>query len=190
MTRYPRTVKALATRWAVGLLLAALPVLAQTAVTPPGTGTEADPYRISELGHLVWMGGTAASSAGTYYALVADIDAAATVTWNDAGTDATVQEGFLPIGTLAAPFAGVLDGQGHVIRGLTVNRIETDGVGLFGWTGDGVVRRLGLESCLVGGGDRRWRPGGLQRRHSRAVLRRGRGDGCVRGRRPSGLERG
>jgi hypothetical protein len=150
--------KTTALAWVAGLWLAALPVLGQGSVTPPGSGTAVDPYRIAELGHLVWMSDTVASSAGTYYALQNDIAAAATATWNDAGTAASLLEGFRPIGTEAAPFAGAFDGQDHVIRSLTVDRPERNAVGLFGWIrSGGVVRRLGLEggsvtgNCDVGG---------------------------------------
>ncbi len=134
-----------------GLLFASLPVLAQAAITPPGTGTETDPYRISELCHLVWMGETVASSAGKHYALLNDIDATGTATWNDAGTDTSVSEGFKPIGTEAIRFTGSFDGQMHAIHGLTIRR-RTMEVGLFGRIGAGAtVLRLGLEGGSVRG---------------------------------------
>lgn len=122
---------------------------AQSAVTPPGSGTEADPYRISELGHLVWVSETLGGSSGQYYSLTADIDASPTASWNDPGTDTSVLEGFRPIGTYSDPdttsFRGVFDGNGHTIRGLVVNRSLTDCGGLFGLVGaDGQVRKLGL----------------------------------------------
>jgi hypothetical protein len=149
----------LALGFACGLALAAMPAMAQNAVTPPGTGTAADPYRITELGHLVWMGDTTATSAGKHYALLNDIDAAATATWNEAGTDGAVTEGFAPIGTPAVPFGGEFDGQGHVVRGLTIDRVEERGVGLFGWiSSGGGVRRLGLEGGSVSG---QWHVGGV-----------------------------
>jgi hypothetical protein len=151
-----RSETACAARLLLPLLLATLPLLAQTAVTPPGSGTAASPYRISQLSHLVWMGDTVAASAGTSYALQNDIDAAATATWNDVGTDATLLEGFRPIGqTEETAFMGDFDGQGHVIRGLTINRPEWAAVGLFGRIGSGgvggAVRHLGLEGGAVTG---------------------------------------
>ena len=77
MERNPRAVATVAVAWVAVLLLAALPAFAQTAVTPPGTGTATDPYRNSALSHLVWMGDTAEASAGKYYVLLNDIDATA-----------------------------------------------------------------------------------------------------------------
>lgn len=45
--------------------------------------------------------------------------------------------GWLPIGTSISPFMGTLDGNGHVIDGLYINRPDLSEVGLFGfiWTG-------------------------------------------------------
>ena len=153
MNRNPSRAVIMALAWTAGLLLAALPAAAQTTLIPLGSGTALDPYRISELGHLVWMGDSVGASAGTYHALLNDIDAAATATWNDEGTDAGVLEGFRPIGTPAVPFMGEFAGQGHVIRGVTMARPEQSAVGLFGWIGSGgAVRRLGLEGGAITGG--------------------------------------
>jgi hypothetical protein len=142
---------------AAGFVLAvAVPVYAQAPVTPPGSGTAGDPYLISELGHLVWMGNTAASSSGKYYSLTADIDASPTAGWNDAGTSTDVLEGFKPIGTWAFPdttsFRGVFEGNGHTIGSLVVHRPATSGVGLFGYLGSaGQVRNLGMIAGAVTG---------------------------------------
>lgn len=64
-------------------------------------------------------------------------------------------EGFQPIGTAADPFRGQLDGRGHVIRNLTINRPSEDCVGLFGaydyggvWSG-GPDNRGGLRSVRL-----------------------------------------
>lgn len=45
------------------------------------------------------------------------------------------EEGWLPIGDATAPFAGKIEGNGHVISGLWCKRAETDHVGLFGTLG-------------------------------------------------------
>ncbi|MFA5203320.1 MAG: GLUG motif-containing protein [Lentisphaeria bacterium] len=122
------------------------------AVVPGGTGTETDPYRISELGHLAWMSNMAADSAGHYYTLSNDIDATATKEWNNGA-------GFTPIGTESVPFAGVFDGNGHVIRNLTINRPQKSTVGLFGVLGlYSELRNLGIEGAKMAGS---WAVGGL-----------------------------
>ena len=76
-----------------------------------------------------------------FYVLEDDIDASGTADWNE-------DRGFRPI----REFEGVLDGQGHVITGLTIERTSANGVGLFRAIGkDGVVRGLGLEDYAVTG---------------------------------------
>ena len=54
-------------------------------------------------------------------------------------------EGWLPIGTQAAPFKGRFDGSGFVISGLWVERPSTDNVGLFGVTENAEIKNLGVE---------------------------------------------
>ena len=79
------------------------------------------------------------------YVLGNDIDASETAAWNHGA-------GFVPIGTVGRPFAGVFDGQGHFIRNLVINRPYSSHVGLFGIVGgDGVVRDLGLMGGSVSG---------------------------------------
>jgi filamentous hemagglutinin family protein len=75
---------------------------------------------------------------GGAYALGRDIDASATSTWNPNGSGGYY--GFVPIGNGAAQFTGVLDGQGHVVNGLTIDRPVTDYVGLIGYmSGSGAL---------------------------------------------------
>ena len=83
-------------------------------------------------------------SGANNYRLSQDIDASATTDWNG-GT------GFAPVG---GSFTGIFDGNGHVIRGLTINRPGQDGVGLFQEVAyPGLVRRMGLEEGSVVGGN-------------------------------------
>ncbi|WP_145751707.1 MBG domain-containing protein [Nitrospirillum amazonense] len=80
------------------------------------------------------------------YALGRDIDASATATWNSGA-------GFAPINN----FAGTLDGQGHTVTGLTINRPTTVAVGLFGDTptSNGPrVSNLGLVDVNITGSNR------------------------------------
>ena len=80
-----------------------------------------------------------------HYALGADIDCSATSTWN-------ASAGWEPIGTLAAPFNGSLDGNGHTISGLTVNRQADYFIGLFGVTGqESTITNLGLVAVRIAG---------------------------------------
>lgn len=102
------------------------------------------------------------------YALAGDIDFGRTFTdasrsdmWATSADDGS---GFAPIGKSysAGMYNGVFDGNGHVIRDLTIARPGEDPVGLFGMIGasgsgasdtSGIVRNVGLEGGRVTGGN-------------------------------------
>jgi len=124
-------------------------VLGQVSIVPSGEGTQANPYQISQLGNLVWMGENVGSSDGRHYKLMNDIDASSTAGWNSGA-------GFVPIGSAddmgvpIAPFMGTFDGNLKVITGLMIARSTEDSVGFFGCVGsNGVVRHLGLMGLSV-----------------------------------------
>jgi len=86
------------------------------------------------------------------YTIANDIDASETMDWNDGA-------GFEPLGTWDEGFTGTLDGNGHTITGLYINRSETIDVGLFGFIEEGaVVKNVGLVNSNVTG---QWAVGGL-----------------------------
>ena len=77
------------------------------------------------------------------YTLRSDIDASVTEEWNS-------EAGFEPI----QDFRGTFDGNGHTVRGLTINRRNESNVGLFASTGDeAVVENVRLESVDVTGNE-------------------------------------
>ncbi len=88
------------------------------------------------------------------YALGADIDASTTANWH-AGA------GFAPIGDADTPFTGTLDGRGHVIAGLTIDRPQAAFAGLFGaLAGQANVAELILDGgSVVGRGSPMWQFG-------------------------------
>jgi PKD repeat protein len=89
------------------------------------------------------------ASGGSFF-LTRDINARTTSNWSDKSG----YPGFVPIGTAAQPFNGILDGNGHHIFGLHINRPDLDGVGLFGHIGtSGVVRGIGLDDASITGGN-------------------------------------
>ena len=97
---------------------------------------------------------------GGKYALRNSIDATGTAAWHDDDGD-TVREGFKPVGVGADGkvsvstadgaakygFYGAFDGLDYNIFGLTINRGDTDNVGLFGVAHDADISRV----TLVGG---------------------------------------
>ncbi|GIP36688.1 S-layer homology domain-containing protein [Paenibacillus sp. J2TS4] len=103
-----------------------------------GAGTEADPYVINTAGQLDAMRYYLQS----HFKLNNDIDL--NVAPYNQG------EGWQPIGTYKDNFKGSLDGGGHAITGLTINRQTTDtNVGLFGFVSNSYIRNLHLEDVQV-----------------------------------------
>jgi hypothetical protein len=107
-----------------------------------GIGSEADPYQISNADELNLM----RLDLAAHYILVGDIDLSSSVIWNF-GT------GWLPVGATEAPFTGSLDGAFHVINGLTINRINADNQGLFGFVNGAQIKNLDLRSAFISGKD-------------------------------------
>ncbi|WP_349602568.1 beta strand repeat-containing protein, partial [Azospirillum argentinense] len=89
------------------------------------------------------------------YTLAADIDAGETGGSNASGMwrIGGSRHGFLPVGDGSAAFTGSLDGQGHVIRGLTIAPADySANHGLFGVVGAaGSIRDLGLLDVSITG---------------------------------------
>ncbi|MXV63265.1 hypothetical protein GS429_14560 [Natronorubrum sp. JWXQ-INN-674] len=110
-----------------------------------GDGSEENPYVISDSEELQAMN----ADYDAHYVLGTDIDASETETWN-AGA------GFEPIGGVnrgyvaSDPFAGSLDGQGHTIEGLSIDRPNEGYIALFSSL-QGTVEDLSLENTEVRG---------------------------------------
>ena len=82
---------------------------------------------------------------GSDFIVMVDASGAKTITKNSNGN-------FEPIGSIATPFTGVFDGNGHVIRGMEISQIETTGtgyvnVGMFAVIegANALVEKLGME---------------------------------------------
>ena len=121
---------------AAGILLCPVSALAQSGPFAGGDGTSASPYRIETAQQLQQM----AEYPTGYFQLAADIDLAG-VEWQ-------------PVGDYLTPFEGVLDGDGHTVRNLTLALDGQDMVGLFGRIGvGGQVEELTLENVTVSGQD-------------------------------------
>lgn len=123
---------------------------ADTAIEPTnqdvddlaGSGTQDDPYIITDATELQLI----ASNTEAYYELGNDIDASETANWNGGN-------GFEPIaGGSADPFIGSLEGAGHTISGLTIDRRPEYFVGLFGSIGNSAsVKNITLEDVEIYG---------------------------------------
>ena len=71
-----------------------------------------------------------------------------------AAVSGAVAGGWAPIGNNSNKFTATLDGRGHTISNLYINRSSTDNVGLFGALGTGSnLRNLGIEGGSLSGND-------------------------------------
>ena len=106
-----------------------------------GTGTQADPYLISNGEELAYLSAQVASGnafAGKHVTLAANLDMG--------------NVAFTPIGSDARRFAGSFDGAYHTIDNLLVSQ-TTDYAGLFGCLDTGAaVRRLTVRGSISGRG--------------------------------------
>ncbi len=117
-----------------------------------GTGDSLTPYLIFDSLQLKALAdyvnaGNGDSTTGKYYQLMNDIDLGAY-----AGG-----EGWKPIGyviedeNVICPFYGNFEGNGYVVKNMTVNRPAEEYVGLFGVLWDATVQNLAVEDCHVEG---------------------------------------
>jgi hypothetical protein len=105
-----------------------------------GAGTTASPYEVTGVCELQAM----SADRDAAYVLTADIAASETAQWNEGA-------GFAPIGDESTPFTGSLDGNGHTVDGLTIDRADGQAVGLFGATAGAHLSELDLTNADVAG---------------------------------------
>ena len=115
---------------------------APVAVAPSGAGTEADPYLIANMNNLYWLSQTS-SVWSKHFLQTADINASGTSLLDSGAGIATIGGSTI--------FSGTYDGGGRLIDGLTINRLSTDAVGMFGQTSNAVIKNLGLKNVNVKG---------------------------------------
>lgn len=87
------------------------------------------------------------------YLLMNDLDSTTAGYQELASPAANDGRGWQPIGTIHAPFTGTLDGQGHEIDSLFINRPGESQIGLLSVLGTGgVIENLGVMRITVAGG--------------------------------------
>lgn len=132
-----------------------------------GEGTSENPYLITNDHELQAM----AADLDAHYRLGRNVDASLTGEWNG-GT------GFDPVGdpSDSGAFRGSLDGDGFRIEGLTIDRGDTDGVGLFARLKGGTITQTILAGLSVTANDQ---VGGLVARNDGGTVRASRATGVV-----------
>lgn len=105
-----------------------------------GTGTVNDPYRVATAVHL----DNTRNHLNSHFVLADDIDLGVSP-WNTGS-------GWGLIGSLSGAFTGSMDGQGHVVSNLFIDRPAENAIGLFGYVqGSCQIRNLGLVGGSVNG---------------------------------------
>lgn len=108
-----------------------------------GSGTENDPYLIFYADQLNQVRNYL-NQDGVCFRLMSDIDL------GDWLADNSPSQGWLPIGVEASSFKGVFDGDGHTISNLNIKRVNTDNVGLFGYTLSATIKNITVKGDVTG----------------------------------------
>lgn len=123
-----------------------------------GSGTQADPYRISNAAQLNYLSSRVQNGhtySGEYLILTADIVLNDYSGWTDWDLAHGPASDWTPIGTRDSrtdmhPFKGHFDGQGHSVRGLYFSEYKNSCAGLFGYVaGGGSVSNVSLEYSYI-----------------------------------------
>ncbi|HSI68875.1 MAG TPA: hypothetical protein VK941_01480, partial [Gillisia sp.] len=112
-----------------------------------GTGTESDPFQISDWEHLH----NVRENISSFFILNNNLDQASPGYETYASSSANDNEGWLPIGDNLIRFSGKFDGNYHTIKGLTINRSSTDNIGLFGVSFNLDIKNVGLIDVSITG---------------------------------------
>ena len=115
-------------------------------ITYQGSGSNADPYQITNISQLQCVKNQGLRQ---NYILTSNIDASGTSEWNNGN-------GFDPIGeryteNIYSGFRGSLDGRGHTITGLTIDRPDENFVGLFGYMSSAKVENIRIIRANITG---------------------------------------
>ena len=123
----------------ISLLLLTTRVSAQ--FSGQGSGTEKDPYQVSNADELFEV----RNDLSAYYIQTSDIDL------TDFIAEDNPSAGWSPIGNYITPFTGSFNGNRFAIRGLYINRPNTDNVGLFGYTDGAIINSMIIISPKISG---------------------------------------
>ena len=114
-----------------------------------GTTSATNEYSISTKEELValanYVNNTANDTTGMTFVLGADIDLSSISNWTPIG-DYSTNTSYI--------FKGIFDGNGHVIKNLTIDNETKDYQGLFGFTqSSSIIKNVGIEHGIIKGKD-------------------------------------
>ena len=104
-----------------------------------GDGSDSNPYQITNIYELQSINEDLEAN----YTIEKDLNALGTESWNDG-------RGFTPIGN-SANFTGELEGNNHIIEGIHIDQIKSDGVGIFNQTKTSGIANLQIVDSHVRG---------------------------------------
>lgn len=124
------------------LLCAAVTPATLFAFSGEGVGTEKYPYLIKTADELFEIRNDLSAN----YKIMEDIDLTEFI------QEESPSKGWAPIGNATTPFTGTLDGNNKTIKGLYINRLETDNVGLFGCViAPATIKNLAIANANITG---------------------------------------
>lgn len=124
------------------ILLTVYAMNVQAQFSGQGSGTEKDPYQITNADELFEV----RNDLSAYYKMMNDIDL------TDWIKEESLMQGWAPIGNESAQFEGCFDGDNYSIKGLTINRPNSNNIGLFG-IGTGIIKNIVIANSIIIGGD-------------------------------------
>ena len=129
------------------IFLIILPTYITFSFSGKGSGTQSDPYQITNVHELQEVNDQQVES---YWILMNDIDASETRYWNLAWPDGDTTKPMVPTGFRPIFFedSGTFDGNGHIIKNLYENMVDYGG--LF-YKITGTIKNLGIVDCEITG---------------------------------------
>ena len=121
-----------------------------------GSGTETDPYIIGtaqQLANLAYEVNNGNNYAGEYFKMTADIELNSGVLQADGSLGSGSYQTWTPIGNAYYTFDGIFDGDGHHVSGIFIDDPDSDYLGLFGRSKEGLIKNLGVEDSYIHGYD-------------------------------------
>lgn len=125
------------------LLTLTLPAGATVIEFAGGDGTPENPWQINTPTQLDAVRNYLGVAGTRHFVLTSDLDLAV-APFNQGSS-------WEPIGTQENPFNSIIDGDGHTVSGLFIDRPETNFVGLFGYTDLATIKNIHLKNVSIVG---------------------------------------